>query len=98
MNKTIFLNQQPVKLDAAQLIQSGGEGMVFRWQDTAVKLYHHPTPQHQAKLAYWFQNGLGQVVPTAVHAPCAPVTNGNGGLVGFQMPLLPPGSQPLKAL
>ncbi len=98
MNRTVFINQQPVKLDAAQLIQSGGEGMVFRWQNTAVKLYHHPTAQHQAKLAYWFQNGLGQVVPTAVHAPCAPVTDNNGGLVGFQMPLLPPGSQPLKAL
>ncbi|MBX3055786.1 MAG: hypothetical protein KF770_04865 [Anaerolineae bacterium] len=98
MNRTVFLNQQPIKLDAAQLIQAGGEGMVFRWQDTAVKLYHHPTPQHQAKLAYWFQSGLGQIVPTAVLAPCAPVTDNNGSLIGFQMPLLPPGSQPLKAL
>ncbi len=98
MNQIVFLNQQMIKLDAAQLIQAGGEGMVFRWQDTAVKLYHHPTSQHQAKLSYWFQSGLGQVVPTAVLAPCAPITNGNGELVGFQMPLLPPGSQPLKAL
>jgi serine/threonine protein kinase len=98
MNQTIFLNQQPIKPDTAQLIQSGGEGMVFRWQNTAVKLYHHPTAQHQAKLAYWFQNGLGQVVPAAVLAPCAPVTDSHGELVGFQMPLLPPGSQPLKGL
>lgn len=72
--------------------------MVFRLNETAVKLYHHPTPQHQAKLAYWFQSRLGQIVPTAVYAPCAPVTDGNGELIGFQMPLLPPGSQPLKAL
>ncbi|MCL4266519.1 MAG: hypothetical protein KJ069_25210 [Anaerolineae bacterium] len=98
MNTTIFLNQQPIKLDAAQLIQSGGEGMVFRWQDTAVKLYHHPTPQHQAKLAYLLGSGLVQQFPTAVFAPCAPVTDSNGSLIGFQMPLLPPGSQPLKAL
>lgn len=98
MNRTIFLNQQPIKLDAAQLIQAGGEGMVFRWQDTAVKLYHHPTPQHQAKLAYLLGSGLAQQFPTAVLAPSAPVTDGSGSLIGFQMPLLPPGSQPLKAL
>lgn len=98
MNRTVFINQQPIKLDPAQLIQAGGEGMVFRWQDTAVKLYHHPTPQHQAKLAYLLGSGLAQQFPTAVLAPCAPVTDSNGSLIGFQMPLLPPGSQPLKAL
>lgn len=49
--QTITINRQSITLDPAQLIQSGGEGMVFGVGDTAVKLYHQPQPGHIAKLA-----------------------------------------------
>jgi hypothetical protein len=98
MSKIIFIHNQQVKLDEWQLIQAGGEGMVFRLNGTAVKLYHQPTPQRQNKLAYLLNSGLVERLPTAVLAPCAPVSNDQQELIGFQMPLLPANSQPLKQL
>lgn len=96
--QTIYLQQQPLQVDAADLIQAGGEGMVFRLNNTAVKLYHRPTPNHQDKLDYLFTSGLAFQLPPAVLAPCAPVTNAQQKVIGFQMPLLPPHSLPCKQL
>lgn len=98
MGKTVYIRQQKIKLDAADLIQAGGEGLVFRLGQTAVKLYHQPTPSRQAKLDYLLNSGLARRLPTAVLVPRAPVTDNHGCLIGFQMPLLCPGSQPFKLL
>lgn len=94
----LFLKNRPLYLDPADLIQSGGEGMVFRVGETAVKLYHAPTPLYQEKLTFFFQSGLAGRLPAAVVAPCAPVLDERQAWLGYQMPLLPAGSRPLRQL
>ncbi|WP_420630924.1 hypothetical protein [Candidatus Leptofilum sp.] len=96
MTRTIFIKNQRYKLDAADLIQSGGEGMVFGLESTAVKLYHHPTPNHQAKLQHWFAKKWQ--LPANVLAPCATVQNKRGQIIGLQMARLPAHAQPIKRL
>lgn len=96
MKKKIILNGKSTALQPAQLIQSGGEGMVFAVAETAVKLYHHPTPQHAARLRHLLDSGLAARLPSHVLAPCALVEDGRGHVAGFQMPLLPAGSHPCK--
>lgn len=96
MAHIIYIQNQRYQLDAADLIQSGGEGMVFGLGNTAVKLYHQPTPAQASKLRGWFAQRWP--LPTDVLAPCAPVTDKKGQLLGLQMPRLPAAAQPLKQL
>ncbi|MCB9423399.1 MAG: hypothetical protein H6667_26625 [Ardenticatenaceae bacterium] len=99
MTTTIFINNRRIQLDPAQLIQSGGEGMVFGLdEETAVKLYHHPTPQHAAKLRHLLDSDLAVQLPPAVLGPTALAIDSNGTIIGFQMPRLPAGSLPIKKL
>ncbi len=70
--------------------------MVFALGNTAVKLYHQPTATHQKKLKQWFAQRWQ--LPSDVLAPCAPVQNKNGQLIGLQMPRLPGGALPMKQL
>ncbi len=98
MNRTIYLNQKRVNLKPAQLIQSGGEGMVFDLGQTAVKLYHTPLPQHAAKLRDWLDGGFNQRLPAAILGPCALAMDGQQRVLGFQMPKLPADTRPLKQL
>lgn len=91
---TIFINQQAVALDKSQLLQAGGEGLIFRAGQTAVKLYHRPGPAHAAKL----NQLLGRRWPAGMMAPCALAHDKQGQLVGFQMGLLPAGTYPLRQL
>jgi len=94
MKQTIYINNQRIQLDAAQLIQAGGEGMVFDMGKTAVKLYHSPTKLHEKKLMQL----LNFKLPQNVLSPSQLVFNKKNQLIGFQMPKLPTGSQPLKQL
>ena len=94
MKQVIKINGKRIKLDASQLIQSGGEGMVFDLGDTAVKLYHHPTEQHRLKLQHLFK----QQWPVGVLGPKTAVYNTKNQLIGFQMAKLPAGSHPFKKL
>lgn len=96
MKQIITINGKRIKLTQSQLIQAGGEGMVFRLGNTAVKIYHHPTPQHQAKIQHLLK--LTSHLPDKVLAPHTAVTNANNQIIGLQMPLLPLGSQPMKRL
>ncbi|HFE66780.1 MAG TPA: hypothetical protein ENJ93_05920, partial [Chloroflexi bacterium] len=96
MRSVVNINGKRIQLTPAQLIQTGGEGMVFRVGNTAVKIYHHPTPQRQAKLQHLLQ--MASRLPEAVLAPHTAVTDANNQIIGLQMPLLPPGSQPIKRL
>ncbi|MCB8968376.1 MAG: hypothetical protein H6660_15955 [Ardenticatenaceae bacterium] len=97
--QTIYLNKQRHTLDAAQLIQSGGEGMVFALgNDTAVKLYHAPQAQHAAKLTHMCDSGLAQRLPAGVLGPQTLVTDKQGNIIGFQMPKLPADTHALKRL
>ena len=98
MTTTIFINKQRYQLDSADLIQSGGEGMVFGLANTAVKLYHDPTPNQADKLRYWFTASWRAQLPRDALAPCAPVHNKRGQIVGLQMARLPVASVPIKRL
>lgn len=94
--KTVFIHNQPLVLQPSQLIQSGGEGMVFGVGPTAVKLYHTSQPHHAAKLTHLCQSSIRW--PVGVLAPSALVQDAQGRIVGFQMTRLPPGAVPLKQL
>lgn len=96
--KTVYLHHSPVQLDPAALIQSGGEGMVFAYSQSAIKLYHQPEQMHTDKLHYFLQAGLGQRLPANVLGPQAIVTDKKGQLLGFQMARLAGGTRPLKLL
>ncbi len=95
-NRTVYINNQRVLLQPAQLIQAGGEGMVFGVGATAVKLYHAPQPQHVAKLMHLCQSGLAARLPAGLLAPQALATDRQQRVVGFQMVRLPGGAVPLK--
>ncbi len=96
----IIINNQTIKLKPSQLIQSGGEGMVFDLGQTAVKLYHHPTDQQRIKLHQLLAQAKGWPPSLVgnIFAPCAVVKNSKRQTIGFQMNKLPQQSHPLKKL
>ncbi len=96
--RTIYINNQRVVLEPAQLIQSGGEGLVFGAGSTAVKLYHTPQKHHAAKLIHLCQSGLATRLPPGIMAPQALAYDRQQRIVGFQMARLPGGALPLKKL
>jgi len=96
--KTVYLNHTPIQLDPTDLIQSGGEGLVFAVGSAVIKLYHQPEPHHGDKLACFLQTGFSQRLPAPVLAPQALVTDKKGRVIGFQMARLAQGTRPLKLL
>jgi len=98
MTRIVNIQNRIIRLDPAQLIQSGGEGMVFKVGTTAVKLYHHPNHQQQEKLEFFLQSGLANQLRPEICAPNAFVTDQQGKFLGFQMPLLPSDAVPIKYL
>jgi hypothetical protein len=96
--KEVWLNQQRVKLDPAQLIQAGGEGMVFGIGKWAIKVYHQVTAQHLAKLNAFCHSDLPRHLPANVLAPQVGVHDNNGEMVGFAMRKMPADTTPLKQL
>jgi hypothetical protein len=96
--KTVYLHHTPIQLDPAALIQSGGEGMVFAYSQSAIKLYHQPEHHHAEKLCHFLQTRLNQRLPEGVLGPQAIVSDKNGNVLGFQMARLEGGTRPLKLL
>lgn len=96
MTHVIVLHNRTVTLQPEQMIQAGGEGIVFDLGKTAVKLYHQPDAQRQAKLRVWLQQA--PQLPAGLLAPTAPVRDLSGALIGFEMAKLPAGSLPMKKL
>jgi hypothetical protein len=96
MTHKIVLHGRPITLDPAQLLQSGGEGMVFGLGDTAVKLYHQPTPDRAARLQFWQKERLTDRLPANVVGPRALVYDQQQAIVGYQMERLPANSRPSK--
>jgi hypothetical protein len=94
--RSIFIDNTLVNLDPAQLIQSGGEGMVFGWGSQAVKVYHQYVAGREAKVRDLI--GLAGRLPGNVFGPCKLALNDTGQVVGVAMARLPAGSQPLRQL
>lgn len=97
MKMQILLQHKTHTLHPRQLIQSGGEGMVFSLGSDAVKIYHQPRPGQAAKLRAWLGRFAGRV-PSNVLGPTALATNRSGEVLGFLMARLPAGSLPLRQL
>lgn len=87
--KKLFLNQKPLTLDPANLIQSGGEGMVFGTGQQAVKIYHRPQSGRVEKLQLLISSQLSRTFPTNVLGPYQLVLDEDQQLAGFTMPRLP---------
>lgn len=99
MDGLLFINGNQITLDAADLIQAGGEGMVFAWEaDQAVKIYHNPQPHQQEKLMHFLTQTAAKQLPPTVYGPLQLVQNDKGEVVGFTMQRLPPYMRPFKKL
>ncbi|MDA0244144.1 MAG: hypothetical protein OT477_12065 [Chloroflexi bacterium] len=96
---TIVLNGKTHKLDQADLLQAGGEGMVFALgDDRAVKVYHQTTAAQQQKLAQFVGVSMAGRLPAAVIAPQELIYNPQGEIIGFTMRRMAAEAQPFKKL
>lgn len=78
---TVFLGQQALKLNDADLLGEGGEARVYRWRELALKVFHpHALAGKEAKLAA-FPAGL----PAAVVAPVGALTDAKQRFLGYAM-------------
>ena len=96
MTQRIVIQNKTIQIDSSQLIQAGGEGMVFKVGQTAVKLYHQPQTSQQQKLDFFFN--ATHKLPPELLAPQSVVTDTQGNFLGFQMALLPSEAMPIKQL
>lgn len=93
----VIIDKQLVKLDEKQVLGAGGEAVVLRYGDQAVKLYHNPTPVRAQKLQDLWK--LQPSLPQQVVWPVAPVYDQAGTKpLGFTMPALPDGLVALTSL
>jgi hypothetical protein len=94
--RIVFVDNGRVQLDPAQLIQSGGEGMVFGWGNQAVKVHHHDTAGREAKVRDLIT--MAGRLPGNVFGPQKVALDDQGQVVGLVMARLAAGSQPLRQL
>lgn len=91
-------NGRPVTLAASQVLGVGGEATVFAvdgdpHRPEAAKVWHSPTPTQVRKVRALVAQKSS--LPSALIAPTALLESPRGDVVGFLMPRLPAGFQPL---
>lgn len=87
-----------VILDPQDALGDGGEANVIRYGDVAVKVYHKPTPAHEAKVNAFIQE-IRPKLPVSVISPLEPVYSDRGNkVVGFTMRCLDAGYDVLSLL
>ncbi len=82
------------RLNKNDVIGEGGEATVFAHKNAAVKVFHQPTRQRDAKLRAL----LPRTLPSSVVTPQGLVTDENGLTIGYTMRLLPPNHDDLRRL
>ncbi len=93
----VLINNRRVNLGERDVLGSGGEAVVFKHKNWAVKIYHDPTPARAAKLLGLLQ--FSASLPAEVIAPRQPVFDLTGQqIVGFTMETVPPQMLPLSNL
>lgn len=93
----VLVNNQRVILGERDVLGSGGEAVVFKYKNCAIKIYHDPTPARAAKLLDLLQISDG--LPPQVVAPRQPVFDmGGKQVIGFSMELAPDRALPLSHL
>lgn len=93
----VLINNRRVNLGERDVLGSGGEAVVYRHKDLAVKLYHTPDQARAAKLLDLLQ--LAGRLPVGVIAPRQPVYDPAGqAIIGFTMEAVPEKLLPLASL
>jgi len=93
----VIIKGKRVTLKDKDVLGTGGEATVIRWDNQAVKLYHQPNPWREAKLRAFLT--LAPRLPVKVVAPQELVLDELGQQVlGFTMTALPVGYEPLARL
>lgn len=82
MQKAIYLSGKKISLNQSDVLGVGGEATVVQVGTQAIKLFHTPTPEREAKLVEFLQLG---VLPKTVCAPIALVHDAKGKVIGFAM-------------
>lgn len=84
----VIINNRRVNLGERDVLGSGGEAVVFRHKNQAVKIYHTPEPARSAKLLDLLR--LPAALPPAVILPQQPVYDPAGqNIIGFTMEAVP---------
>lgn len=98
MRYFIGVDRRPVDLEKEDVLNSGGEAIIFRASGRAVKIYHTPDRQRSEKLRFFFKENP-RLHPMVI-GPEKPVFGSRTGnkIVGFQMQLLPSRANPLAML
>jgi hypothetical protein len=95
----VVINGQRYALSPKNILGTGGEATITRVKDMAVKVYHQPEPRREQKLREFMAQNLAQKLPAEAIAPQNLVYAENGtDLIGFTMPLLAQGFEPLAML
>lgn len=94
----VIIDGRRVDLAKRQVLGSGGEAVVTRWQNRAVKIYHpdRQTPERQNKLRAAIS--LGGQLPEEIIWPLSLVTSESGAIIGFTMSLVDPAAEPIDLL
>jgi len=91
-------NRKPVNLEKEDVLDSGGEAVIFGVNGKAIKVYHKPDRLRSDKLNFFFSKNP-TIHPTII-APEAPIFGNQqtSQIIGFEMALLPPSVEPLAML
>lgn len=92
----VLINNRRVNLGERDVLGVGGEAVVFKHKNTAVKIYHDPTPARAAKLLDLLK--ISAVLPAGVIAPQQVVFDLAGQIVGFTMEMVENRLLPLSNL
>lgn len=96
MRYRIGKNGLPIDLDQQDVIGQGGEAVIFGKGGLAYKVYHAPNAQRTAKLEEFLS--FKASLPDGLARPLQMLFGAKAQAVGFEMPLLPPGTHPLAML
>lgn len=96
MIRQIIVKNQKFTLDKRDVIGEGGEAVIFRLQNKAIKIYRQPIPQRVKKLKDFFRQNF--ILPDNVLYPLELAYTGSGQVIGFLMNRLKAGCDPIAVL
>mgnify|MGYP001571226898 CR=1 FL=1 len=97
MNRQVYLSNQAVSIDPQNNVGAGGQAIVVKHGNVALKLWHSPDPDSVAKVQYLLSHHLN--LPPTVLVPLDLVRlSPKGKVIGYSMPLLPADFRELAVL
>lgn len=92
----VQINGHEVNLTKSDVLAQGGEALIYSYGSEVIKLYHTPTPERERKLLDFWR--LNPRLPQNVRVPVNPVNDRTGRVIGFTMPPIPDGYEPVILL